>query len=64
MICYIGSIFSLYCEILNLNGIRALFIQKICQIFYDILSNLFMIPPVSVGQPIVIRWSAVNPIDR
>ena len=30
-------------------------------IFHNILSNLLMIAPFSIGQPLVICWLAVNP---
>ena len=38
--------------------------QKFCQIFHNILLNLVIIPPISVGQPLVIRWLAVKPKVR
>ena len=38
--------------------------KKFCQNFHNILLNLVIIPPISVGQPLVICWLAVKPEVR
>ena len=40
---------------------QSLVYAKFLSNFQDNLSNLFMIPPVNIGQPLVIRWSVVKP---